>query len=76
MFFAAVLAWNLIGAGLFGFMINPPLALYCTPALNMTATTPAPRSLASTACWACGFLVQALWPSRVTSRPACVRSRE
>ena len=28
MFFAAVLFWNLIGAGLFGFLINPPLALY------------------------------------------------
>ena len=28
MFFSAVLFWNFIGAGLFGFLINPPLALY------------------------------------------------
>ncbi|MDY0007288.1 MAG: cbb3-type cytochrome c oxidase subunit I, partial [Spongiibacteraceae bacterium] len=27
-FLAAVLIWNLIGAGLLGFLINPPLALY------------------------------------------------
>jgi nitric oxide reductase subunit B len=38
MFFAAVLVWNLIGAGLFGFLINPPLALYYMQGLNTTAT--------------------------------------
>ena len=27
-FFVAVAFWNLVGAGLFGFMINPPIALY------------------------------------------------
>jgi nitric oxide reductase subunit B len=37
-FFAAVLVWNLIGAGLFGFLINPPLALYYMQGLNTTAT--------------------------------------
>ncbi len=37
MFFAAVLFWNLIGAGLFGFLINPPLALYYMQGLNTTA---------------------------------------
>ncbi|NKB45240.1 MAG: nitric-oxide reductase large subunit [Alphaproteobacteria bacterium] len=37
MFFAAVLFWNLVGAGLFGFMINPPLALYYMQGLNSTA---------------------------------------
>lgn len=37
MFFAAVLFWNLIGAGLFGFMINPPIALYYMQGLNLTA---------------------------------------
>ncbi len=36
MFFASVLAWNLIGAGMFGFFINPPLALYYMQGLNMT----------------------------------------
>jgi len=37
MFFAAVLFWNLVGAGLFGFMINPPIALYYMQGLNTTA---------------------------------------
>ena len=27
-FFVAVAFWNMVGAGLFGFMINPPIALY------------------------------------------------
>src|SRR4029450_9626259 len=27
-FFVAVAFWNLVGAGLFGFLINPPIALY------------------------------------------------
>jgi nitric oxide reductase subunit B len=37
-FFASVLVWNLVGAGLFGFLINPPLALYYMQGLNTTAT--------------------------------------
>ena len=37
-FFAAVLVWNLIGAGLLGFLINPPIALYYMQGLNTTAT--------------------------------------
>ncbi len=37
-FFGAVLVWNLIGAGLFGFLINPPIALYYMQGLNTTAT--------------------------------------
>ena len=37
-FFASVLVWNMIGAGLFGFFINPPLALYYLQGLNTTAT--------------------------------------
>lgn len=37
-FFSAVLVWNLVGAGLFGFFINPPLALYYMQGLNTTAT--------------------------------------
>lgn len=37
MFFTAVLFWNLVGAGLFGFMINPPIALYYMQGLNTTA---------------------------------------
>lgn len=36
-FFTAVLVWNMIGAGLFGFLINPPIALYFMQGLNTTA---------------------------------------
>ncbi len=37
MFFSAVLFWNLVGAGLFGFLINPPISLYYLQGLNTTA---------------------------------------
>lgn len=37
MFFSAVLFWNLVGAGIFGFLINPPIALYYLQGLNTTA---------------------------------------
>lgn len=36
-FFVAVAFWNLVGAGLFGFLINPPIALYYMQGLNTTA---------------------------------------
>jgi nitric oxide reductase subunit B len=35
-YFIAVAFWNLVGAGLFGFMINPPIALYYMQGLNTT----------------------------------------
>jgi nitric oxide reductase subunit B len=35
-FFVAVAFWNMVGAGLFGFMINPPVALYYMQGLNTT----------------------------------------
>jgi nitric oxide reductase subunit B len=35
--FVAVAFWNLVGAGLFGFFINPPIALYYMQGLNTTA---------------------------------------
>jgi nitric oxide reductase subunit B len=35
-FFVAVSFWNLVGAGLFGFLINPPIALYYMQSLNTT----------------------------------------
>lgn len=37
-FFVAVSFWNLLGAGIFGFMINPPVSLYFIQGLNTTAT--------------------------------------
>jgi nitric oxide reductase subunit B len=36
LFFVAVAFWNMVGAGLFGFMINPPIALYYMQGLNTT----------------------------------------
>jgi nitric oxide reductase subunit B len=36
-FFVAVAFWNFAGAGLFGFLINPPIALYFMQGLNTTA---------------------------------------
>jgi nitric oxide reductase subunit B len=36
-FFVAVAFWNFVGAGLFGFLINPPIALYYLQGLNTTA---------------------------------------
>ena len=35
-YFVAVAFWNMLGAGLFGFMINPPIALYYMQGLNTT----------------------------------------
>jgi nitric oxide reductase subunit B len=35
-YFVAVAFWNMVGAGLFGFMINPPIALYFMQGLNTT----------------------------------------
>ena len=35
--FIAVSFWNLVGAGIFGFLINPPIALYYMQGLNTTA---------------------------------------
>ncbi|MBX9772015.1 MAG: nitric-oxide reductase large subunit, partial [Candidatus Obscuribacterales bacterium] len=36
-FFVAVAFWNMVGAGLFGFLINAPIALYYMQGLNTTA---------------------------------------
>ena len=38
MFFVAVAFWNMLGAGVFGFMINPPIALHYLQGLNTTPT--------------------------------------
>lgn len=35
-FFISVAFWNLVGAGIFGFLINPPIALYYMQGLNTT----------------------------------------
>ena len=36
-FFIAVAFWNMLGAGVFGFLINPPISLYYLQGLNTTA---------------------------------------
>lgn len=36
MFFVAVAFWNMLGAGVFGFMINPPISLYYVQGQNTT----------------------------------------
>ena len=36
MCFVAVAFWNMLGAGIFGFMINPPISLYYLQGLNTT----------------------------------------
>jgi nitric oxide reductase subunit B len=38
LFFVAVSFWNLVGAGLLGFTINPPISLYYIQGLNLTAS--------------------------------------
>ncbi|MBE9051058.1 nitric-oxide reductase large subunit [Nostocales cyanobacterium LEGE 11386] len=35
-FFLATCAWNLVGAGIFGFLVNPPIVLYYSQGLNTT----------------------------------------
>lgn len=35
-FFVAVAFWNMLGAGAFGFLINPPIVLYYSQGLNTT----------------------------------------
>ncbi len=35
-FFIAVAFWNLVGAGVFGFLLNPPIVLYYIQGMNVT----------------------------------------
>ncbi|SMO57191.1 nitric-oxide reductase large subunit [Propioniciclava tarda] len=35
-FFVSVSFWNMLGAGVFGFLINPPISLYFVQGLNLT----------------------------------------
>jgi nitric oxide reductase subunit B len=35
-FFVAVTFWNVVGAGVFGFLINPPIVLYYVQGMNTT----------------------------------------
>ena len=43
-FFVGVAFWNLVGAGVFGFLINPPIVLYYSQGINTTPSIPMGRS--------------------------------
>ncbi|HQF55560.1 MAG TPA: nitric-oxide reductase large subunit [Fibrobacteria bacterium] len=72
MFFLAVSFWNFVGAGLFGFLINPPIALYYMQGLNLT---PVHGHTALFGVY--GFLglafvlfcLRAAWPGELPERP-------
>jgi len=49
-FFVAVAFWNFVGAGLLGFMINPPIALYYVQGLNLTPHMPTQHCSAFMGC--------------------------
>ncbi len=49
-FFMGVAFWNLVGAGVFGFLINPPIALYYMQGLNTTPLHGHAACSASTGC--------------------------
>ncbi len=51
-FFTAVAFWNMVGAGLFGFMINPPIVLYYMQGLSPLARP----CRACSACTECSVL--------------------
>jgi nitric oxide reductase large subunit len=50
-FFVAVAFWNFVGAGLFGFFINPPVALYYMQGLSTTPVHGHRRCSWCTECW-------------------------
>jgi nitric oxide reductase subunit B len=66
-FFVAVAFWNLVGAGLFGFMINPPVALYYMQGLNTTPVHGHAALFGVYGMLGIGltlFSLRALWPER------------
>src|SRR6185369_505815 len=66
-FFIAVAFWNMIGAGLFGFMINPPIALYYMQGLNTTPLHGHAALFGVYGMLGMGlmlFSLRALWPGR------------
>ena len=66
-FFVAVAFWNLVGAGLFGFMINPPVALYYMQGLNTTPVHGHAALFGVYGMLGIGltlFSLRALWPGR------------
>ena len=66
MFFTAVAFWNVVGAGLFGFLINPPLPLYYMQGLNLTAAARSHRAVRRV--WLPGPRADAVLPARPEAR--------
>jgi nitric oxide reductase subunit B len=65
-FFLSVAFWNAVGAGLFGFMINPPIALYYMQGLNTTPVHGHAALFGVYGMLGIGlmlFCLRALWPS-------------
>ena len=56
-FFVSVAFWNMIGAGLFGFMINPPIALYYMRDSTRRRSTVMPPCSACMGCWGIGLML-------------------
>jgi nitric oxide reductase subunit B len=66
-FFVAVAFWNFVGAGLFGFFINPPIALYYMQGLNTTPVHGHTALFGVYGMLGLGlmlFTLRALWPDR------------
>ena len=66
-FFVGVAFWNLVGAGVFGFLINPPIALYYMQGLN---TTPVHAHTALFGVYGLLSLGLVLVVARLLTRPA------
>jgi len=67
-FFLGVAFWNVVGAGLFGFLINPPIALYYLQGLNTTPVHAHTALFGVYGLLSLGLLLivmRRLWPQRV-----------
>ena len=70
--------WNLVGAGLFGFLINPPIALYYMQGLNTTPLHGHTALFGVYGMLGIGlmlFCLRGLEPARALERDACWRRR-
>lgn len=67
-FFVSVAFWNMLGAGIFGFMINPPIALYYMQGLNTTAVHGHTALFGVYGMLGIGlmlFCLRAMWPNKI-----------
>ncbi len=71
-FFVSVAFWNMLGAGVFGFLINPPIALYYIQGIN---TTPIHAHTALFGVYGLLAISLMLFSMRHTVRPAAWSDR-